>query len=240
MIPLARAAAPDGTRLLLDRRGANVRQNGGTAAAARAEWAKAAAARQHVRRLLAQMASGEQRCMYCEDSLGSDIDHFEPIARAPLRAFDWGNHLLACSHCNSNFKRDEYPRDADGSVLLVDPSAEDPADHLALRLASGVFEARSAKGEATIRVFGLNRADLVRGRAAAFVRARALLCQWQKHGQAGETQEADELSTALLLSPFATVVYTMERLAPTVAAVVLKDDVRAAVAAWRAVRGLSD
>ena len=60
------------------------------------------------------MAPGVQRCMYCLDSLGTDIDHFEPKSRRPLRTFCWHNHLLACSRCNSNYKREEYPCDGFG------------------------------------------------------------------------------------------------------------------------------
>lgn len=47
--------------------------------------------------VLRQMAPGLERCMYCGDNQGTDIDHFEPLARNPLRTFDWLNHLLACS-----------------------------------------------------------------------------------------------------------------------------------------------
>jgi hypothetical protein len=102
--------------------------------------------------------------MYCDDSRGTDIDHFEPLERAPLRAFVWVNHLLACSFCNSNQKNRKYPVDAEGACLLVDPTAEDPADHLTLRLSVGTYDPLSPKGEETIQVFGLNRSELVKGR----------------------------------------------------------------------------
>jgi uncharacterized protein (TIGR02646 family) len=149
---------------LLNRRIAKIAGRGGTPEAARAQWQNAEAAKRDVRELLERMAHGVHRCMYCEDSLGTDIDHHQPIAEAPLRAFDWLNHLLACSHCNSNYKRDAYPSDADGACLLIDPSAEDPAAHLTLLLASGEYQARGPKGEETIQVFGLNRSDLIEGR----------------------------------------------------------------------------
>lgn len=48
--------------------------------------------RRHVREgllaTLAEMAPGHQRCMYCGDSQGTDIDHFEPKSLAPLRTFE--------------------------------------------------------------------------------------------------------------------------------------------------------
>jgi hypothetical protein len=77
---------------------------------ARDAWKAAHKERQKVRSYLSRMAVGIQRCMYCGDSLGTDIDHFEPIVLRPSRAFDWLNHLLACSSCNSNYKRDKFPR----------------------------------------------------------------------------------------------------------------------------------
>ncbi|MET7898836.1 hypothetical protein [Streptomyces mirabilis] len=43
----------------------------------------------------ARIAHGAVRCMYCDDSRGTDIDHVHPLAVAPLRAFVGDNHLLA-------------------------------------------------------------------------------------------------------------------------------------------------
>src|SRR5689334_14410663 len=54
---------------------------------------------------LRTMAAGLTRCCYCEDSAGTDIEHFYPKVAYPDRAFSWPNYLLACSTCNSNFKR---------------------------------------------------------------------------------------------------------------------------------------
>ncbi|QMU74236.1 hypothetical protein GXP74_34325 [Streptacidiphilus sp. P02-A3a] len=92
------------------------------------------------------MAPGLSRCMYCGDSEGTDIDHFRPIASDPLGTFRWTNHLLACSHCNSNMKRDRYPRDSSGACLLVDPCVDDPHEHLELTFATGGYTPLTAKG----------------------------------------------------------------------------------------------
>lgn len=62
-----------------------------------------------IRRTLQQMAPGIERCMYCEDSQGTDIEHFWPKGRYPAGAFCWENYLLACSFCNSNCKREDFP-----------------------------------------------------------------------------------------------------------------------------------
>ena len=75
---------------------------------------------EEVRETLAQMSSGRQRCMYCEDNEGTDIDHFWPRASFPERAFDWDNYLLACSACNTNYKRDQFPG-LGNKPLLLDP-----------------------------------------------------------------------------------------------------------------------
>ena len=43
---------------------------------------------------LQQMMGKRERCMYCVDSHGSDIEHFRPKARYTGRAFQWSNMLL--------------------------------------------------------------------------------------------------------------------------------------------------
>ncbi|WP_184754233.1 HNH endonuclease [Streptosporangium album] len=154
----------------LHSRAGGLRESQADCPAARAAWKSAGAVRVRLAGHLNAMATGIRRCMYCGDGLGTDIDHFEPLAEAPLRAFDWPNHLLACSHCNSHQKRELFPRDEDGRPMLVDPSAEDPYGHLELVLSTGTYEALTVRGDATIKVFGLNRSDLERGRAAAFIR----------------------------------------------------------------------
>ncbi|MEU9979481.1 hypothetical protein [Streptomyces sp. NPDC051014] len=235
MIPLQRVEVSPHTRTLLTRWTGRVEDAGATVPAARAEWRIATAPKRQVRTALESMARGAVRCMYCDDSRATDIDHFEPLERAPLRAFVWVNHLLACSFCNSNAKRSQYPVSADGTCLLVDPTTEDPTDHLRLLLKSGRYEPvqGSVKGEETIRVFGLNRADLVTGRVNAFIRACSNLRDW--HGLCRNADpEADSVARALLDSPFIDVVHAMTRLGPGVAATVVGPPTVPALDAWRA------
>ncbi|MGW0577505.1 HNH endonuclease [Streptomyces sp. NPDC002920] len=186
--------------------------------------------------LLESMAHGRARCMYCDDSRGTDIDHFQPLKLAPLRAFTWDNHLLACSFCNSNLKRDQYPVDTAGACLLVDPTADDPADHLYLLLRCGEYDSYGAKGEHTIRVFGLNRPDLVRGRRDAFCLACSNLRDWHNLRQAGDV-EADRLAQALFDSPFVDVVHAMHRLDPRRAELVVGKHTVPALEHWQSVYG---
>lgn len=232
MIPVQRLPPPHRTQVLLDRWSALVPLEGGDIDAARSLWSDAKALKKHLQRLLGQMARGARRCMYCDDSMGTDIDHFEPLAHAPLRAFDWLNHLLACSYCNSNVKRGQYPCDSSGNCLLVDPSVDDPTHDLVLLLASGEYDHKTSKGAETIKVFGLNRIELVQGRQTAFVRARSTLRDWHQQLKDGDHSEADRLAQALVDSPFAVVVHAMERLPPTSRTTVLGDKAAAALKEW--------
>ncbi|KOX30439.1 hypothetical protein ADL07_19615 [Streptomyces sp. NRRL F-4707] len=231
-----RHPAPVGTQNLLRRWTGRVRAAGATTEAARTEWTAAKAPRRHVKTLLESMAHGAVRCMYCDDSRGTDIDHFQPLAMAPLRVFVWDNHLLACSFCNSNAKRDEFPVDPEGACLLVDPTTDDPADHLFLMLRSGEYGYHTAKGEHTIRVFGLNRPDLVMGRKDAFFLACSALRDWHRLRQEGDP-EADRVAQALRDSPFVDVVHSITRLAPGLAATVVGERTVPAVGQWRSVYG---
>lgn len=211
MIPLRRPPLEQELRDRLSRRAAALRERAAGAAEARQEWRRARAVRSSLLELLETVAPGITRCMYCGDSEGTAIDHFEPLARAPLRAFDWLNHLLACSHCNSNEKRDRYPCGPDGSCLLVDPCREDPADHLRLILPTGEYRPRTEKGAETIRTFGLDREVLKRGRAHAYVRCKSMLRDYDGLCRSGEKSEAGDVSRALGVHPFADVLYAMVR-----------------------------
>jgi hypothetical protein len=151
------------------------------AAEARKLWRRKSTREQVHHRLdgvLRQMAPGLERCMYCGDNQGTDIDHFEPLTRNPLRTFDWLNHLLACALCNSHNKRDRFPVDGDGQPLLIDPTVEDPFDHLSLTLSLGRYVSLSAKGRATIEVCDLNRPILQRGRVNSRTNVESSLLRW--------------------------------------------------------------
>lgn len=49
-----------------------------------------------IRAALESIVGASKRCMYCDDSAATDIDHFEPRVRNPARTFDWPNYALAC------------------------------------------------------------------------------------------------------------------------------------------------
>jgi uncharacterized protein (TIGR02646 family) len=92
-------------------------------------------------------------------------------------AFAWSNLYLSCPYCTMN-KGARFPvagkraersggqRALDAEkVLLVDPCADDPAEHLVFG-EEGKVAGCTARGEATVEVFGLNRSYLVEQRRA--------------------------------------------------------------------------
>ncbi|WP_329567198.1 HNH endonuclease [Kitasatospora sp. NBC_01266] len=209
MIPLQRRPLPEELAGRMAARSERLPEYRG---GARELWRDSRTIRRDLSAQLVAMAAGLSRCMYCGDSEGTSIDHFQPIAMAPQRAFDWLNHLWACAFCNSNQKRDLYPTDRHGAALLIDPTADEPADHLDLVLATGAYRPRTPKGRETIRIFGLDRPVLERGRAQAYVRCRSMLRDLARLSDHDERDEAVAVAHALTVQPFADVLYEMLRL----------------------------
>ncbi|MFF2954925.1 HNH endonuclease [Kitasatospora sp. NPDC057965] len=177
-----------------------------------------------LRDVLADMAAGRERCMYCGDNQGTDIDHFEPIDRHPMRAFDWTNHVLACSLCNSHLKGAAFPLDDGGKPLLIDPTAEDPTPHLRLVLAVGQYHPLTPRGEATIDLFDLNRGLLAKGRVNAYHVTKACVAQWAGATAKGDHDDAAHWAAVVNEQPMADVVQAMLRQALDPAAEIVFDD----------------
>jgi uncharacterized protein (TIGR02646 family) len=129
--------------------------------------------------------------MYCESSEGVAVDHFRPRASYPERTFDWPNLLWACSNCNSNHKRDQFPLGTTGQPLLIDPTAVDPSRHLQLSPTTGRYVGRTAEGRESVKVFGLNRASLCQGRRDAVAAAKALVVHYDQQIAAGNSKAAE-------------------------------------------------
>jgi uncharacterized protein (TIGR02646 family) len=114
---------------------------------------------------LQTMMGPRQRCMYCLDSHGSDIDHFRPKAIYPKRMYVWSNLLLCCTECG-RFKSNKFPMSG-RQALLIDPTREDPWKHLDFDPATGNISARfdlksndwSAKGIATVEALQLDQRE---------------------------------------------------------------------------------
>jgi uncharacterized protein (TIGR02646 family) len=173
MIALVRTGLPIKAHDYLVRQSADLQSTDETSRSARADtlWRNKTSDRiGEVRETLRHMCSGNERCMYCEDSAGTDIDHFCPRSVEPLLTFTWSNYLLACSACNSNFKRNEFPCNTSGEAHLIDPTAEDPAVLLTFSPSTGRYEAvpGSSKAAESLRVFGINRPMLETARRDAW------------------------------------------------------------------------
>jgi uncharacterized protein (TIGR02646 family) len=112
--------------------------------------------------VLQTMAGNRQRCMYCGDSHGTDIEHFWPKERHPERMFRWLNLLLCCTECG-RFKGENFTL-ANGLPLLVDPTADNPWQFLDFDPDTGNIVARfdltandwTPKGTETVKVLHLD------------------------------------------------------------------------------------
>lgn len=216
MIPIVRLSLPSELQARMTTLAGLVRQQESDEqlSMARALWRQSSTRTTVVaklKKILLGMAPGAERCMYCGDNQGTDIDHHEPVVRAPLRTFDWHNHMLACSYCNSHHKRDRFPVDEHGRPLLIDPSAEDPFDHLLLSLSVGEYRPLTEKGRQSIEVFGLNRPALARGRQQAFQVVVMCLRQWPGAVSGSSVYQPDLLVHIIREQPCADVCQAMLR-----------------------------
>lgn len=158
------------------------------------------------------MASGIERCAYCEDSEGTAIDHFWPKNVYPERAFDWLNYLLVCSTCNSRYKRDQFPLDERGLPLLLNPTAEEPLEHLTFT-SDGKLLAETPKGDWSIQVYGLNRGGLWLGRKDAWVAIQCLVIAYAEALQAGDPAWASALEQSVRNNRFSGVFAALMKIA---------------------------
>jgi len=79
--------------------------------------------------------------MYCEDSRGTQSDHFWPLARYPKKAFLWENMLWLCAGCNQK-KGNQFDLNGSGRPLLINPTDEDPWDFLFFEPDTGIITGR--------------------------------------------------------------------------------------------------
>jgi uncharacterized protein (TIGR02646 family) len=151
-----------------------------------------------VRQTLKEMCSGVLRCMYCEDSLADQVEHFNPKDFYPELVFAWHNYLYSCGPCNRR-KNNKFPIFSDrtgaivilsraprapvvppeaGAPALIDPRHEDPFDYMQLDLQDtfrflpldpDAGSAGHQRARQTIDVLGLNdREFLPEARESAF------------------------------------------------------------------------
>lgn len=115
--------------------------------------------------VLRQMTGPRERCMHCVDSHGCDLEHFRPKAAYPNKAFQWPNLLLCCTECG-RFKGSQFPK-VRQRALLINPTTEDPWQHLDFDPTTGNITARfdlqtndwSVKGTRTVEVLQFDRRE---------------------------------------------------------------------------------
>jgi uncharacterized protein (TIGR02646 family) len=169
------------------------------------------------------MSRGARRCMYCEDSVADEVEHFRPKDFYPEMVFAWNNYLYACGPCNGG-KNNRFPiisaltgkivhlsRAAGAPVVapeagnpaLLDLRLEDPLDHLQLDLlGTFLFQPRDpnpgsltySRAEQVIEVLALNSRDyLRRAREEAFDSYLARLDRYVTRREDGIAQEKLDL-----------------------------------------------
>ncbi|RRB07403.1 hypothetical protein [Larkinella rosea] len=104
------------------------------------------------------------KCGYCECDLNltslPNIDNFFPKSKFGKNAFEWESLILCCQVCNIR-KANNFPTDDNENPLLINPSIEDPNEHIGLDVNSGLLTGFTEKGKVTISTLGLNRPELV-------------------------------------------------------------------------------
>ena len=191
-----------------------------------------------VRARLREMCAGAQRCGYCEDSVGDEVEHIMPKDLYPERVFVWQNYLLACGRCNGGKSKKfavivgrrlvdvtrrrgapvRKPRRGDSA--LINPREENPLEYLVLELEDtfmylsheGLTITDERRADYTIEVLKLNRDVLLAARSEAYGSYRARLVEYRdlRDGGAGSA-ELDSLTNAITSSSHPTVWREMQR-----------------------------
>jgi uncharacterized protein (TIGR02646 family) len=155
-------------------------------------------------RLRDDMAPGDGHCMYCQYGFGNAIDHFRPMQKYPTRAFEWDNYVWSCTICNTDYKGTQFPLDRNGLPLLIDPTRDDPREHLQLSPREGKLVGVTPKGVGTIDVFGFEeRGELDKARAAAWRGVQGLLVLVDEAFARGDRPWLEELRRDLSRDPLA-------------------------------------
>jgi uncharacterized protein (TIGR02646 family) len=133
-------------------------------------------AMRRIEETLGDMCGPRKRCMFCQDSFGTDVEHFRPKGRFREAMFLWQNLILACSGCN-RIKSEQFPMGSSGEPLLIDPTAEDPWAHLVFNretslltarweIASGAEDLKGSTTLAVLRTLNYEAVSKGRGRIA--------------------------------------------------------------------------
>ncbi|MGD9538795.1 MAG: hypothetical protein AB7P52_16020 [Alphaproteobacteria bacterium] len=196
-----------------------------------------------VRDTLSNMCGGAQRCAYCEDSVGDEVEHIKPKDLYPEDVFRWPNYVYACGPCNrgKNNKfavmtkggRIEVTRQrgapitppVSGAPAFINPRCEDPLALLTMDLLGtfvmlpryGLSPDAADRADFTIETLNLNRDLLLEARLNAFGGYRARLSEYRIRRDSGAlAAELEVLRNDLLATPHPTVWEEMKRQAPDI------------------------
>jgi uncharacterized protein (TIGR02646 family) len=150
---------------------------------------------------LQSMMGARERCMYCLDSHGCDIEHFRPKSSYPKWMFRWSNLLLCCSECG-RIKGSQFPLSG-RRHMLIDPTKEEPWDYLDFDPITGNMTARFdlqtndffIKGQRTVSTLQLDRREAL---AAGYAQTYRKLCSVINGFLNTPTQTAGDLIAALI------------------------------------------
>ncbi len=193
-----------------------------------------------VRETLARMCSGAQRCVYCEDSAGVEVEHLKPKAFYPQLVFVFENYVFGCGRCNKIKSNRVAVFDAAGNLIkivrgrdqtvtppskgrnvLINPRKEDATQWLMLDLrdtfefvpvvAPGTLERKRA--DYLLEVLPLNDpAILVPARREAHDNYRARLVEYiVRRDEGASASELKKLTSAIKRMQHPTVWFEIKR-----------------------------
>lgn len=119
-----------------------------------------------------------EKCCYCEQIIGAEsyehIEHLRPKSNLAFHhlAFEWNNLHWSCPKCNMA-KKAQW----DWNNPILDPTVDDPRQHLTLNLITGELVSKTLRGQTTIDHTQLNREKLKKARKRTLEKLRKLeLC----------------------------------------------------------------
>ncbi|MDM8564697.1 HNH endonuclease [Candidatus Halobeggiatoa sp. HSG11] len=138
-----------------------------------------------IRQKLLQMSN--ETCVYCGikiDDVTMDVDHYLPSSLFPYLAYSWDNLVPSCKKCNQNIKSDFSPASLTGKKIvenilsdniehelvydkkqlldsvndrLIEPTFDNPEEHLEFNPEFYFYENKTKIGEITIRKFFVHK-----------------------------------------------------------------------------------
>lgn len=155
-------------------------------------------------------AGNANYCCYCEENIGTNIEHIYPKGLFPSKTFVWQNFLWSCKQCNGSYKiaqfqiferpdssktinlisNRQFLIPANKDAVFINPRLENPLDYFKLNLETGLLEiiaqdpsSRAYKRAAyTLELLQLNqRKTLVLARQKAYTYYISLLEEYIKN-----------------------------------------------------------